>query len=1275
MKSLSLYRIVEIHIGKLEPEQGYPVRLTIDQHQYFSSGYLSPNITDWNPTAEPLKDGQWLFEQLFTAEQQTKWAAIRGQAPHRQIRLRIDTEAAELHTLPWELLHDVTPGLPTQLLTQQATTPFSRYWESDQPRVQPLFASPEPIRMLAVLANPDGLDHYNLPPLDIPKEKVLLETAVAGLTKQNLLSLTFLDETVQHVTLEAIEAALRTDPPYHLLHIVAHGIYNKKRKQSALLLTDPFEEKARFVTDKQICGMLKNQASLPHLIVLTSCHSATRDPNSAHYGLAPRLMTVGVPAVLAMQDAVSIRNARIISQVFYPHLFQHGLVDLATNQARATLATKQQPGIHVPVLFSRLPDNRLLLTGRDPLGNQAMTPTEYRNQFFAEKYRLTVADHLDRVQLFGLDDQHLGRHAPQRKYPLSVAYIPLRLEQETPAGMRLDEVDDPQPIPALKHDLAEASSVEQVLYHTQNNRLFIQGEAGSGKTTLLSWIAVQAAQRNLPDFLSPWNQAVPFFLRLRRCSEQLPLPPKDFLTLESKFMTLMNDMPSPTWVEQRLQAGQGIVLIDGFDEVPTAKHQAVIDWLADLVEEFPNNRYLVTSRPLRQVGTAHKTVDNPLQDLGFAFAWLPPMDDEEITALIEHWHQAVAARLQSRTDEPAQQLLARLPNLAKTLPAKILNEPRLKELAEIPLLCAMLCARHRDREGRLPTSRIQLYQESIRMLLGNRDKERDIPRPDLDNPDYPDLQWAEKIGCLQEVAYWMMDEGQSEISQTIILEKIEHRLRQYHTIPNSVTARQLLDFYLNRSSLLRPAGANYYIFAHRTFQEYLAALEIKGLRKMHSLLRQSGDSEWHETISLFINLVDAHDANEALCQLITMVADEPPERQRQQYLLVMFCLREHDQNIDTPAQQAIATAIQRLLPPQSNTEATMLAYAKQWALPHLIYQANHHETEVVYCIQVLAEIGGPDALTLLKNYASDQRENVQRALLSIWDRFDHTRFAQEILTINFAGQTELNYHGRLTSLEGIQYLPHLQRLYLRHTQVSDLTPLQPLTNMQQLSLRHTQVSDLTPLQYLTNLQSLSLINMRVNDLIPLQHLTNLQSLYLMNTRVSDLTPLQHLTNLQSLSLSDVQVSDLTPLQYLTNLQQLDLKHTQVSDLIPLQHLTNLQQLDVRHTQVSDLTPLQYLTNLHSLYLINTQVGDLTSLQCLTNLQILSLRHTQVSDLTPLQSLTSLQTLYLSYTQVNDLSPLLELPALQQVDLSNVSNASALLADMPTYWLAQVKVIR
>ncbi len=338
--------MLDAHFDNLEirifaaREEGYPVEITLGEQQEFPRGYLAEDVVPWTSSGDLVQDGQQLFELLLAdTALRTAWAEARGQAPQRRLRLRIDPAAAELHALPWELLHE-----DALMLSANAATPFSRYL----PVALPWGGEVEerPIRVLVAISNPDDVESkYNLAQLDVELEREMLESDDID---PNDVEMTFLDPPV---TLERIEEALREG--YHVLHYLGHGAFSKRRGQAALYLQGD-DENTHIVTDDALIGMLARQQVRPRLVFLAACQSAVRDTADAFAGLGPKLVAAGVPAVVAMQDFVAVETARKLSAMFYQRLTEHGAVDLALNEARSTLLTAGRPDAAVPVLFMRL---------------------------------------------------------------------------------------------------------------------------------------------------------------------------------------------------------------------------------------------------------------------------------------------------------------------------------------------------------------------------------------------------------------------------------------------------------------------------------------------------------------------------------------------------------------------------------------------------------------------------------------------------------------------------------------------------------------------------------------------------------------------------------------------------------------------------------------------------------------------------------------------------------------------------------------------------------
>jgi hypothetical protein len=114
--------------------------------------------------------------------------------------------------------------------------------------------------------------------------------------------------------------------------------------------------------------MVARQGIRPRLIFLAACQSAKRATGDAFRGLAPQLVSVGVPAVAAMQDFITVDSARTLSRTFYRQLLTHGQVDRAMNAARSTLLSADRYDAAVPVLFMRLKSGQLWSAEADARG-------------------------------------------------------------------------------------------------------------------------------------------------------------------------------------------------------------------------------------------------------------------------------------------------------------------------------------------------------------------------------------------------------------------------------------------------------------------------------------------------------------------------------------------------------------------------------------------------------------------------------------------------------------------------------------------------------------------------------------------------------------------------------------------------------------------------------------------------------------------------------------------------------------------------------------------
>lgn len=345
------YSDIVIRLGSPQAD-GYPIEVAFDG-RYQSYGRLPLEVASWIAESDPRRHGERLFQALVADERlKADWAAAGGHSARRRIRLEIAKDAPELHTIPWELLREVSPDRPPQTLAADEDTPFSRRLPSRwKPGWKP---AARPVRLLVAIAAPNGLAEKGLSPIDPIQEQAIIAEALAQLPADDLV----VRYVSAPVTLQRLEIELRKG--CDILHILAHGVFNPNSREAALVLADAQNEIA-LVKDADLAEMLARQQDPPALVFLASCQGATRSSFDAFSGLAPRLIDAGVPAVLAMQDQVTVPTVRTFTSTFYNDLLSHGCVDLAANQARSTLLSGDDAlGWGVPVLFLQAPTGEII---------------------------------------------------------------------------------------------------------------------------------------------------------------------------------------------------------------------------------------------------------------------------------------------------------------------------------------------------------------------------------------------------------------------------------------------------------------------------------------------------------------------------------------------------------------------------------------------------------------------------------------------------------------------------------------------------------------------------------------------------------------------------------------------------------------------------------------------------------------------------------------------------------------------------------------------------
>ena len=420
------------------------------------------------------------------------------------------------------------------------------------------------------------------------------------------------------------------------------------------------------------------------------------------------------------------------------------------------------------------------------------------------------------------DEVALASLVDMRQMELDEKYEQAKESGESGERFR-GSVDDgvhPEEIPLFAHDVAAATK-----------RLVVLGGPGSGKSTFVKYLALCLAGEARENWLRsasvetlgrwPHGELTPVYVELRAfvSSDYFPddleaKPTAAHLWQYIKAEILGDGLADYAGqLEHDLQAGHAVLILDGLDEVPYPRRKGALQARQEqlralaqsLNDTYGKTRILVASRPYAYEGWTLP---------GFSSVELAPFTDNERLNLATNLYRVAG---DDEADVKAGRLLKALSDVDD-------------ELKDRPLFVTLMATVFSAGEAEgLPTRKGALYRESILLLLerwttakGYRRRLTDLlgdsTRDDL-------LDW---LGAMAYDVHEQLGDapGTPEIPQELLG---KHILR-IASIDPSVQAVQIVSYLSENAGVLvspgHKQGAPVLQFAHRTFQEYLAARHI-----------------------------------------------------------------------------------------------------------------------------------------------------------------------------------------------------------------------------------------------------------------------------------------------------------------------------------------------------------------------------------------------------------------------------------------------------------------
>lgn len=309
------------------------------------------------------------------------------------------------------------------------------------------------------------------------------------------------------------------------------------------------------------------------------------------------------------------------------------------------------------------------------------------------------------------------------------------------------------------------------------HKLIITGTAGIGKTTMLRHFFINTVHE---------TELVPIFVELRTInSEEV----KDIDVTDLVYCSLCNcgfDVEKK-YFEYSLEAGRYIILYDGFDEVKTEKNLSLAKGIRDLSTKYPDNYYIMTSRPLEQF-------------IG--------------------WNDFIELQSMSLNKKQALNLVEKLEynQITKEKFMKALNEGLFEKyysFASNPLLLNIMLLTF-DERASIPDKLNDFYEQAFATLFNVHDGSKDCFKRDIKTGlGCDDFKTIFSYFCFKTYFNSIYEFTESTIRKYIGLAR-----EQFPSIKFSA------DDFLNdlvKSVCMLVKDGLIYTFSHRSFQEYFAA--------------------------------------------------------------------------------------------------------------------------------------------------------------------------------------------------------------------------------------------------------------------------------------------------------------------------------------------------------------------------------------------------------------------------------------------------------------------
>ena len=284
--------------------------------------------------------GKQLFDLIFIGDIYGIYRAHLSLESKTILQLDLSS-APSLINLPWEVLYDYRRnnfiGLsgkvyPVRYLSLPVAT-------------KDVESKKDSLSVLVVISHENDLE--------VEEEWINIQKLFGNSVTKNIIKLNRLED-VSYKGLQDNSLSFSPD----IVHFIGHGEFDEFEKSASLRLRSKSGNIDYISADDlgNVLGAIHNLK----LLVLNSCQGSLTASDDMYIGMSHRLLQLGVPSVISMQNKISDSAAIIFSERLYHFLLSSLPLEMAVTEARKSIfKVSDEKNWYLPVLYTRSVKNTL----------------------------------------------------------------------------------------------------------------------------------------------------------------------------------------------------------------------------------------------------------------------------------------------------------------------------------------------------------------------------------------------------------------------------------------------------------------------------------------------------------------------------------------------------------------------------------------------------------------------------------------------------------------------------------------------------------------------------------------------------------------------------------------------------------------------------------------------------------------------------------------------------------------------------------------------------